>query len=260
MVQDSVAAAVQKAYLSNSLPDLMHSITTYTYQSAKCETGSQEFALSFTFSGTSYEKFLFCFTRDADLNAINAATLSNFVGGIQYMLVTVNGQNFPALRYDTDKHVYELFRRTSYSYGQKQHNNNNVKLPSRFLQAAGGGTTAAVTATNGVVCRTGNDLHIGDYNPYVGVSNPDSWNAPPAAFVNANYTARMQGCTVFVVSFSDKNVFKGENLKAGTAIRGSDTYINVSFAANIVCALTCHLFAIQDGILILKGTSAALLT
>ena len=175
------------------------------------------------------------------------------------MLVTVNGQNFPALRYDTDKNVYELFRQTSYSYGQKQHNNNNVKLPSRFLQAAGGGTTAAVGATNGVIMYLGGNI-TNTLNPYAYAPNPDSWNAPPVVNAGNDYTARMQGCTVFVVSFSDKNVFKGENLKAGTAIRGSNTYINVSFAANIVCALTCHLFAIQDGILILKGTSAALLT
>ena len=82
MVQDSVAASAHKAYLSNSLPDLMHSITTYSYLAQPLAITNNDFQLQFTLSGTSYENFLFCFVRNADANDANSAPLSNNICGI----------------------------------------------------------------------------------------------------------------------------------------------------------------------------------
>jgi len=153
MVQDEVAASIQKAYLSNALPDLMHSGMTYTWQqSTTLALGATNPTVQFTLSGSAFEKLIFIIQRDGDTTRQYSASLSNFVGGFLYAQCKVNGQTLPQSRLETDLHPYNMFRLLGFAYGQEQYCNNNIPLSSTFTAIAATGNVGAAAVYTPTIC------------------------------------------------------------------------------------------------------------
>lgn len=263
MVQDEVASHVQKAYLQNSLPDFISSVRTYTWQQATpLATGTTSVTSTFTLSGTSFDKLIFVHTRAGDFSLQMANSISSFVGGVQYFQVKVNGQCIPTNRIDTGAHSYELFRQLAYAYGSKNFNINNINTAAYAAPVQGTG----YVGNNGYIYplpdasdeSTGTADSVGG-----GLCSPDEWNAPVLSVASSDDPTidnRQQGCTIFVVSLSDVLSMAGQNVKGGIAIRGMNVFVDETFNPSTDAALNLHCFAVQDELLIMKGTSVAVLS
>lgn len=252
MVQDSLAAAVQKAYLSNSLPDLIHSSSTYMWQKSSTFT-SQNMSIPFTLSATSVSELYFVILRDNDWTTQSAASCTNFVGGLSYVQLKVNGQPIPANRIDTTTGAYEMYRQLAFGYGKQRYKNNQIILPSIIPSTGVGVSAAAAFLNNPTQPET------------AGLIPTDQWNGPvltynDAANDNTAYRDREQGCTVLSFSLSDKAMLEGWNTKSPIAIRGQNIQLDLQFTAAITPSLNVTMFALIDTLLIMKGTSISVIS
>lgn len=249
MVQDDIAAQIQKAYLKNSLPDFLHAIKTYTWQASTpiAATTNGNWTSMWTISATSADKLMFVFPRQGDFSRQESCSLSSFGGGFLYIQAKVNGQSIPANRIDTSNHAYEFYRQIAYSLGKDRFSTSNIPLPFNFASITGTASTGAAGAL-GLLTTPG-------------VSNQDEWNALMGASAAANDAAvanRRQGCTIIVISLSDVRALSGQNIKGGVAIRGMNVSLEYQFSGAIG-ALNPYLFMMQDELLIYKGTTMATL-
>ena len=81
------------------------------------------------------------------------------------------------------------------------------------------------------------------------------------AAASATIANRRQGTTVIMFSLADRLAMSGQNVKGGVAIRGMNVQLDYQFAAATPAAqiINPYLFAVQDSLLILNGTSVATL-
>ena len=255
MVQDDVAAAIQKAYLSNGLPDIMHAIKTYSWQKQPIPTGSTSIQLLFTLSGTSYDKLILFCTRDADYSNSQAATLTNFPLGVSQFQVKVNGNAIPASKIETKTHGYELFRQLGYAFGKVNYRNAAIPIAETIPYDT---TTGAIFTYEPQSVRAGgnDDFTVCATNGYY---QSDEWNAPTVASTSST-SSRQQGCSVVVTSLSDVRSMAGQNTKGGIAIRGGNVQVEMLFPTGTLSSMALNLLAMQDGIWISKGTTNSVLT
>ena len=202
-----------------------------------------------TLSGTSFETLMIVFLRNGDFTIQSANSLSNFTGGLVNLQLKVNGQSILANRMELAYHPYEFYRQLAFGYGKKRFPSNNIPVNKVMTYAAGGVVGAA-----GALCNA----------QYLGLSTQDQWNCGTevlAAATDNTIANRRQGTTVIMFSLADRLAMSGQNVKGGVAIRGMNVQLDYQFAAATPAnqIINPYLFAVQDSLLILKGTSVATL-
>ena len=182
--------------------------------------------------------------RNGDFTRQESASLSNFPGGLQYVQLKINGQGIPANRIETGFHAYEMYRQLAFAYGKQIYSTNNIPVDDSIL----GSAVAGIYGTTGA--------NLGLAAP--GQTTMDTWNQYQAASGAYAATAvnKLQGCTVVVFSLADRKAMSGQNVKGGVAVRGMNVSLEYTLQAT-QAAYNLNLFAIQDALLILKGTSVA---
>lgn len=256
IVQKEMAAAIERAYIKNSLPHFLLSNTTYDYFTSQTFT-TTNLTYTFNLNAASYESLIFAIIRDSDWTVQYGRPLSSYNGGITQFQCKINGQMIPQNRMYTDTRLYELYRQLFNVTGRNDTCNNYIKLPSNYQSGnnlgIGNNTTYYPQLTHIVANNTGGTTAATGLTEINGIVQVDEFNAPVLADGGANTdTGRRQGCTLMAVNLSNKRLCKDQNIKSGVAISGTQVELQVQFVAvNANC--TVHCFAIKDTIVKYDG-------
>lgn len=251
VVQDKIGESIQKAYFSNGLPNLMHSIKLYQMQK-DTQAASQNTIYNFTLSGTAFTTLLFFLRRNNDISYQEACSLTNFPFGFAYAQVTINGQKYPSNKIDMYHHAYEGWRQMGYAKNQLNYYNQAMVVQNGIV-SSGTNPVGAIGSNAQYVATTEGT------NNLLGIQLADEWNADIENYSD-DYAIRQQGCTVFVHPLNDPRATEDYNVINPVCIRGKNVQFEVTYIGQPTTAITCYCLALQESVLVYKGSTVSVIS